>query len=70
MLFSFVCQKKFLIKTILLTKYTGILYRLIGIFYFKILYNGINWILKSLVTTFSDRYIDPFLLLHPYDTLY
>ena len=47
MLFYFLCQNKFLIKTISLTKYTGILYRLIGIFYFKIDYNDINYFIKK-----------------------
>ena len=47
MLFSFLCQKKFLIKTISLTKYTGILHQLIGIFYFKIDYNDINYFIKK-----------------------
>ena len=42
MIFLLFCQNKFLIKTIVLTKYTVILYRLTRILNCKILYNHIS----------------------------
>ena len=46
MLFSFIDENRFVIKTILLTKYTSILLQLIGNLNFKIMYKNINQIDK------------------------